>query len=149
MTQPLVFWRNILKQRAKIFYQEHRDLVQTGAVFLLAGSVYLVLVLLTPIRIPCMLHLTTGLYCPGCGISRFFVELAHFRFLSAMRQNLAVAVLLPFWCVIGLIEFWWNPRFLAKGSRIGNFLTWASVAILVLFGILRNIPFFAFLQPTV
>lgn len=138
-----------MKKRALVFYREHRELVHTGSVFLIAGTVYLILVLLTPIRIPCMLKLVTGLSCPGCGISRFFVELAHLRILSALRQNLAVAVLLPIWGVIGVIEFWFNPRALGKGSRLADVLTWGSVVVLVIFGILRNIPGFEFLLPTV
>lgn len=138
-----------MKQRALTFYREHRDIVHTGAVFLIAGTLYLLLVLLTPIRIPCWVHLITGLYCPGCGISRFFVELSQLHLLTAMRQNFAVAILLPLWCVIGVIEFIGNPKIFAKGSRLVDMLTWGSVVILVVFGILRNIPGFEFLQPTV
>lgn len=138
-----------MKQRALVFYREHRDIVHTGAVFLAAGILYLIVVMLTPVRVPCMLHLLTGLYCPGCGISRFFMELVHFRILSAMRQNLAVAILLPVWSVIGIIEFWFNPKLFSRGSRFLNVLTWGSVAVLVIFGLLRNIPGFEFLLPTV
>lgn len=138
-----------MKQRAMTFYREHRDIVHAGAVFLIAGTIYLLLVLLTPVRIPCAIHLVTGLYCPGCGISRFFIELSQLHILSAARQNLAVAVLLPLWSVIGVIEFIWNPKAFEQGSRLLNILTWGSVALLVIFGILRNIPGLEFLQPTI
>ncbi len=138
-----------MKKRAHVFYREHRELVRTGAFFLIAGILYLILVLLTPIRIPCMFNLVTGLSCPGCGISRFCVELAHLRIASAVRQNLAVAILLPIWGIVGVIEFWFNPPFLENGSRFINVLTWGSLVVLVIFGILRNIPGMEFLLPTV
>ena len=138
-----------MKRRALTFYAEHKDLVQTGFFFLIFGLVYLVLVLLTPIRIPCMVHLITGLSCPGCGISRFFVELFHLRILSAFRQNLAVGILLPVWGVIAVIEFWFNPPALSGNSKLVQILTWGSLVIVVVFGILRNIPGFEFLLPTV
>ncbi len=137
-----------MKKRIHIFYQEHRDLVRTGLGFLVAGFLYLILVLLTPFRIPCIFHLITGLSCPGCGISRFFTELAQLRILSAIRQNLAVAILLPLWGVVGLVEFWFNPKALAKGSRLVDILTWGSVVLLTVFGILRNLPGLEFLLPT-
>ncbi len=137
-----------MKKRALTFYQEHRELVVTGLIFLGLGVVYLGIVLFTPFGIPCMFHVITGLSCPGCGISRFFMELAQLRILSALRQNLAVAILLPVWGVIGVIEFWFNPRALAKGSCLVDVLTWGSVAVLVLFGILRNLPGFEFLLPS-
>jgi ABC-type sugar transport system permease subunit len=77
------------------------------------------------------------------------VELAHLRIISAFRQNLAVGILLPVWGIIGVIEFWFNPPQLAPGSKLINVLTWFSLILVIIFGILRNIPGFEFLLPTV
>ena len=148
-TRPLISWRITVKKRALVFYREHRDIVQAGLFFLIAGLAYLLLVLFTPFRIPCMFHLITGFSCPGCGISRFFVEFAHLRIISVFRQNLAVGILLPVWGIIGVPEFWFNPPQLAPGSKLINMLTWFSLILVIIFGILRNIPGFEFLLPTV
>ncbi len=137
-----------MKKRALVFYQEHKDITITAFVFLIFGSVYYLLVRFTPFRIPCMFHLITGLCCPGCGVSRFFMELAHFRFASAAQQNYAVAILFPFWVVIGLIEFWFNPKAFGPRSKWIEAFVWASAAVLTLFGILRNLPGLEFLLPT-
>lgn len=137
-----------MKEKACVFYREHKDIVIHGIVFLTVGIVYYLVVLLTPFGIPCPIHLVTGLSCPGCGVSRFFMELGKLNFIMAARQNLAVAILLPLWLIVGAVEFFFNPKALAKGSKLVNILTWGSVVILVVFGILRNIPGFEWLLPT-
>ena len=137
-----------LKQKCNIFRQEHGDLLKLMGRFLILGSGYCVFTLITGIGIPCIFHKITGLSCPGCGISRFFLCLVQLDFSGAVSQNLAVAILLPFWLIIGLIEFFINPAWLSKGGVWVQSFTIGSCVLLILFGILRNLPRFSFLLPT-
>lgn len=36
---------------------------------------------------PCFYHLTTGLYCPGCGCTRAVIALIHGDILLSLREN--------------------------------------------------------------
>ncbi len=36
---------------------------------------------------PCIFHLTTGLYCPGCGSTRSVIALVHGDIILSLRQN--------------------------------------------------------------
>lgn len=137
-----------MKTRARVFWQEHRSLVLHGVWLLGLGVLYYLLILFTPLRIPCVFYQVTGLACPGCGVSRLCLELAQLHIWEAARQNWAVAVLVPLWAVVGVVEFFFNPKSLAKGGALVNWLTWGSVVLLLLFGVLRNLPPFAFLLPT-
>ena len=42
-----------------------------------------------------MFHQITGLYCPGCGVSRMCLALFRLDFVSAFRANAAIFLLLP------------------------------------------------------
>lgn len=89
--------------------------------------------------IPCMFHVLTGLKCPGCGMTRVLVCLTQGDFQSAFRQNMAVFFLLPLAVPFAIL---WAVRYVRTGSkRLGkleNILLWTMVAVLLVFGILRN-----------
>ena len=137
-----------MKQRGKIFYREHRELVRLLIGFGIFGGLYSIFTLLTGWGIPCPVHLLTGWSCPGCGISRFFLALLRLDLPGALSQNPAVAVLLPLWLGVGAVEFWWNPKALEEPSRLLHGLELASVILLAVFGVLRNLPGFEFLLPS-
>ena len=61
-----------------------------------AGLFYAILCILAghPL-IPCMFHTITGLYCPGCGVSRMCLSLLSLDFQSAFQANAAVMLILP------------------------------------------------------
>ena len=44
----------------------------------------------------CMLYVTTGIYCPGCGALRATHQLVHGHILAAMRCNLMLVLAVPF-----------------------------------------------------
>lgn len=88
----------------------------------------------------CIFYKTTGLLCPGCGTLRAMHQLLHGHLDAAFRFNALIVSSLP------LVAFgsaqamryraankpalaWIRPRWL-----------WFGLAILLLFGILRNIP---------
>lgn len=94
--------------------------------------------------VPCPLHATTGLFCPGCGITRATRELLRGDPLAALARN-------PFTPVIlGLVAWaWlaWAAPAVRPGLRVpppGDVLrpSWAMAlaSALVVFGIARNLP---------
>ena len=98
------------------------------------------------IFIPCLFHQITGLYCPGCGITRCLVSIIKLDFLQAFRYNMLVFILLPIFIFIGIKKYYcWllNKQCILFSNRF--YITLAIITIL--FGILRNI--FPFLAPTI
>ena len=135
--------------RARIagFFSARRRQLKTAAAVLGIGLCYYSFNQLTGFYIPCVFRLVTGLACPGCGISHFFVDLLHLDFAHAVQQNLAAAVLLPVWLAVGAVHVLFRPRWLHSHSRFMAVLSWGSLALLVVFGVLRNLPGFSFLLP--
>lgn len=90
---------------------------------------------------PCYIYILTGLYCPGCGMTRATHSILRLDFYQALRYNI-----LPF--IIGplLVYFWLYKR---KTGKTANALILFMIIIAVAYGILRNIPFFSWLTPTV
>lgn len=104
---------------------------------------------LNNITIPCLFNKITNLYCPGCGITRMLLSIPKLNFYQAFRYNQLVFIFLPFILLL-LIDFllkWLNNQNNYIYLRINN-KVWVVLLIIVLvFGILRNIPLFDYLKP--
>ena len=94
---------------------------------------------------PCPFYTITKLACPVCGISHFITDMLALRPYDAVRQNLAVAVILPIWMLILLSLV--PVKITAKRERIIKYTAWVTLVFLIIFGVLRNIPYFSFLMP--
>lgn len=97
---------------------------------------------------PCPLQSTTGLYCPGCGVTRASRALLQGDIAGAMRMNSVAVLLMPLLAFMMAREIaawaWQKPEW-----RPGNGGRWGIVlgVAVVLYGILRNLPGFEFLRP--
>jgi len=89
--------------------------------------------------VTCPLLALTGLACPGCGGLRATHDLARLDLAAAWSMN-------PLWVVAAplLVALWaawlvraWRGR---SGPRVPVWVGWTSLAVLVLFGVLRNVP---------
>jgi len=94
---------------------------------------------------PCPLRYLTGLYCPGCGSLRAIHALLHGDLRRALSMNLLSVLLLPF-IAYGLISeihrhFRGRPM---PGTWIPASYIRVLLAVIVLFGIARNLPFHPF-----
>lgn len=109
----------------------------------LAGGALLLLYLYRPqgqFFFPrCSFHTLTGLLCPGCGGLRAAHALLHGEILEALRSN-ALAVLSPIAAVIA----WFHLRRRSPGFNITTREVWIIFAVLMLFTILRNLPWAPF-----
>lgn len=107
---------------------------------LLAGILYGSFVRKTGAGIPCMFHLITGLKCPGCGVTRMAVALLQLDFAGAFKANPAVLMLSPALLAVfikALIDYVKTGRQIMGAAQ--NTVLWISVALLVTYGILRNL----------
>ena len=116
---------------------------------MLAGSVAVVLFLFDPARSAiypvCHFHKLTGWHCPGCGSLRALHHLTHGELAAAFSCNPLLIVSLP-------VLAWLAGRRLIRRrseraplpSAVKLAALWVVVGVIVLFGILRNLPFPAF-----
>lgn len=100
--------------------------------------------------IPCMFHQITGFYCSGCGASRALRSILHLDFYRAFRYNAIFTLALP------LIAVYFGALILSYikfgkdkiSSQIQMKFVWIFIISAIIYGILRNIPEFSFLAPT-
>ncbi|MWV46306.1 DUF2752 domain-containing protein [Paenibacillus sp. HJL G12] len=113
-----------------------------GAALAAAGLLYLKVWLpVTHIHVPCIFHELTGLYCPGCGITRVVLSLLSLDVVQAFRYNPLVFTLIPLYTMYGIA----HKR---KRKRIGNAIMAVMLILTLAFGLLRNLPTFHYLAPT-
>lgn len=120
--------------------------IKDFVILLVIFLIYAVLIIKFDIGIPCVFYEITGLYCPGCGITRLCISLFEGDIYQAFRYNPIIFIDVP----IIFILFVLNILFKDKKSikKITNILIIILAVITVIFGVLRNIPAFGFLAPT-
>ena len=89
----------------------------------------------------CEFHRLTGLNCPGCGGLRALHQLSHGQIAAALRLNALVVLGLPVTAMLGargllLRASGRSPRALP----VRPLWLWLMLAVMVAFGILRNLP---------
>jgi hypothetical protein len=90
----------------------------------------------------CLFHSATGLWCPGCGLTRGFHQLFTGHPLAAIGENVVVPVVLAAVVVawVGwLRESWDRPR-RSWPEWVPRAAQTVMPTALVLYGVLRNIP---------
>ncbi|RYZ17022.1 MAG: DUF2752 domain-containing protein [Chitinophagaceae bacterium] len=120
-----------MRQRRYVFY------LMIGAALVAASVIYY--------RFPadryaypgCWFRTLTGLYCPACGGQRSFSALLHGQLAEAFHYNALFVALLP----VALVYCAWrilSPKRLSLRNQTRIALS--VCAVVVLFGILRNVP---------
>ena len=97
---------------------------------------------------PCLFHTVTGLFCPGCGLTRAAHALVHLDFARALEMNALAIVSAPIVALLVARHYGWLPDGLAERLRPFTTLTFWITAVVV-FGVLRNLPWapFSWLAP--
>ena len=134
--------------KLKKFAIENKKSLYTAAVILALGLIYLVWLHYIPYRIPCIFYTVTGLACPGCGITSLILKLVNFEFLAAIRENYAVSVIIPLYCVIYFIKLCFDPKCFRNDGKLFNIILAVTLVALIIFAIIRNLPGYEFLLPT-
>lgn len=90
--------------------------------------------------VPCMFRTLTGFKCPGCGITHMLVAELQLNFAQAYTANPALYLLQPVvGYFIGKMYTCWFFDKRCRWSRTENASLYVVAAILVVFGIIRNI----------
>ena len=97
----------------------------------------------------CPIRKLTGLYCPGCGVTRMLLHILKGNFYQAFRYNPLLFMMLPFFIIYYFDSFYseykQKPR---KFERLEPKLWYFLLVLFIGYGILRNISIFSFLKPT-
>jgi hypothetical protein len=98
----------------------------------------------------CIFHQTTGLWCPGCGLTRGVHHLLRGDVISALGSNVFTPV-----AVLVIVGAWWTwaRRTLGAGPArsAARLVAWvpgrarasvgpAAAVLLAVYGVLRNVP---------
>jgi len=98
------------------------------------------------IAIACVFYEITGLYCPGCGITRSILSLIDGNIYQAFRYNPIIFIDIPLIIITSIIDFIYKDN--KKVKKVTNVIYIMLLIITLVFGVLRNIPYFSFLAPT-
>lgn len=117
-----------------------KRLLLLAGLILVIGLAYAVFVRLSGLSIPCPFHAVTGLLCPGCGVTRMCLALLRLDFAAAWQANPVLLLLLP---VLAALLIRQSVRYVKTGrstlSRRESALVWGMAAVLLLWGIARNL----------
>lgn len=111
-------------------------------IFLIVGMIgilYLLVFFKYKIGIPCLFHEITGLYCPGCGMTRAIISIIELNFYQALRFNMLIFIVIPFVIIYFILK---------DKKKIPNCIWYVLLCCVIIYGILRNIPAFSYLAPT-
>ena len=89
----------------------------------------------------------TGWYCPGCGGLRAVHALTHGDVVAAIGFNPLLVAMLP---VVAGLYLGWARRMVTARPRTWaapGWLLWAFLAVVLAFGVLRNLPVGDWLAP--
>lgn len=95
----------------------------------------------------CPIHAVSGLYCPGCGTIRALHALVHGDLPMAFGHNVLVPPLLVA-LVVGIVV-WGRSRWRGTPLRLDppTWLPLTAGALVLVFGLLRNVPGLEWLAP--
>lgn len=111
------------------------------AVLLTVLILYALEVRFVGLKIPCVFNLITGLKCAGCGTTRMFMALMNFDFNGAFNANPFILCTSPL-----ILYFLGKTAFINCGiikgriNRVENIILYVYIALLVVYSIVRNIP---------
>ncbi len=90
----------------------------------------------------CLFHQSTGLWCPGCGLTRGTYQLLHGHLGAALSYNiftpLALLAIALAW--LGWLRSSWDKPAIRLPRDTTQFVAVVLPALLIAYGVLRNIP---------
>ena len=119
-------------------YRLRRTVIKYS-VILGVGFLYLIITLITDLRIPCIFYELTGLKCPGCGITRMLISIAKLDFLSAFTYNPFLFITGP---IVILYIFLGEVKYVLRDEPLGKkaeVFIMIELILALLYGILRNL----------
>ncbi|BED92844.1 MAG: DUF2752 domain-containing protein [Candidatus Paraimprobicoccus trichonymphae] len=115
-------------------------LMKIYSILIFLGLIYCLVIKKTNFRIPCIFRKITGLKCPGCGITDFFLYLFNLDAVSAFKCNIAMIIIFPVLVYILIIQ---NIKYITKNDSKFEFKYVKSgyilVFLLIIYTFIRNI----------
>ncbi len=96
----------------------------------------------------CPFLATTGLYCPGCGALRATHDLLHGDLTGALARNPLTVLAVPY-LVLAFVTWLLrrSGRPAPRSTSLPAWTIWLVLAGVLCFGVLRNLPGWAWLSP--
>lgn len=126
--------------------KKHKNYIALGIV-LLIGILYYIFVLVTGHGISCRIYNVTGVYCPSCGLTRMVMSLGRGDIKTAFRENAVLMILIPIWVIIAILYKTDIFKKHFNREKMLEILAVISLVIFIVFGVIRNIPYFELLRP--
>lgn len=123
--------------------------VFAGAAIVVSAAAVLVVAYFNPVTAEffpqCPLHQMTGLNCPGCGLTRGFHALFHGDILGALHFNLLIPAYIFIFGYLGLtlVSIVFRGRGLSSKAFNPKYI-YGFLIFSLIFGVVRNLPFFPF-----
>lgn len=93
----------------------------------------------------CLFKRITGLNCPSCGITRMGVSFMRGDIVTAFKYNQVLSVLSPVFAIYTIFYLYRYLRYgTTKLSNWENVLIIIIAVILLLYGVVRNLPFYPY-----
>lgn len=92
----------------------------------------------------CPFYKLTHLHCPGCGSLRAVHQLTHGHISAAFHSNPLLIGSLPVLAWFGVRGWRRQANQNANAFYIPPAVAWTTLAVVIAFGVLRNLPFPAF-----
>lgn len=93
----------------------------------------------------CPFHSITGFHCPGCGSQRALHDFLHGRILEGFQHNILIGLgfLVIFYKIYIIVRGYLYPQ-KTKNLLYNPKITWLILILVIVFWIMRNIPFYPF-----
>ena len=111
--------------------------------------IYLILGEHLNIFFKCPIRSVFHLYCPGCGSTRMLRSLIHGNIYQAFRFNPLLFIAIPLYIIYLLLNLWAEKKGkISITKKLEPNIWYFLIFLFIIYGILRNIPLFKFLAPT-
>jgi len=91
--------------------------------------------------IPCIFNKITGLFCPGCGMSRAVHSIFKFNFNQAIRYNGLILIIPPMLVFYYLLNN-------SNSRKLSKIILILMIVISLGYGFIRNTETFSYMSPT-
>lgn len=119
--------------------------IKTISIVILLLLGYFFLNRLINLSIPCIFHKVTDFYCPGCGVTRMIFSIFKLNFYQAFRYNPLLYIFLILFLINFIVKIIFKKYYIIFNNKTNIVL----LIIVIIFGVVRNIPVFAYLVPTI
>lgn len=128
--------------------KEKHPLLAPALLVAAVGIGYFALVQLTGISLFCPFQKLTGLACPGCGVTHLCARLVKGD-PAAFGENWGITLAATLWLITAGITLLRRRHILGiTKEKPVQAVTWGCIGLLLLFGVVRNLPGFTFLLPS-